>query len=82
MDHWFQTYSSLGAGAYILWANQRNRLREKLGLLLGCDKDDIGLLGQTGRGQAKPKQYDGFEQVTGYVFHNLKNGSVAYILSN
>ena len=43
LDHWFQTYSSLGAGAYILWANQRNRLREKLGLLLGCDKDDIGL---------------------------------------
>ncbi len=28
LDHWFQTYSSLGAGAYILWANQRNRLRE------------------------------------------------------
>ncbi|SUZ59093.1 uncharacterized protein METZ01_LOCUS11947 [marine metagenome] len=47
MDHWFETYSSLGAGAYMLWANQRDRLREKLALLLGCNKDDIGLGGST-----------------------------------
>lgn len=43
LNHWFETYSSLGAGAYPLWSNQRNRLREKLGLLLDCDGDDIGL---------------------------------------
>ena len=43
LNHWFETYSSLGAGAYLLWSNQRNRLREKLGLLLDCDGDDIGL---------------------------------------
>ena len=34
MDDWFDDYASNGAAAYINWANQRERLREKLAKLI------------------------------------------------
>ena len=42
MDDWFDDYASNGAAAYINWANQRERLREKLAKLINCKAENIG----------------------------------------
>mgnify|MGYP001216334449 CR=1 FL=1 len=42
MDNWFEDYSSHGASAYINWANQRERLRQKLAELINCKPENIG----------------------------------------
>lgn len=42
MTSWFDDYASQGASAYILWANQRERLRERLAELINCSPKDIG----------------------------------------
>ena len=42
MDEWYKDYSSLGASAYSLWVNQRDRLRERLSVLINCGPESIG----------------------------------------
>jgi cysteine desulfurase / selenocysteine lyase len=41
-EKWYMTYSKMGAAAYPLWDNQRNRLRNKIAKLMGCETDNIG----------------------------------------
>jgi selenocysteine lyase/cysteine desulfurase len=42
INAWFDDYASQGASAYILWANQRERLRERLAELINCAPNAIG----------------------------------------
>ena len=42
METWFNDYSTLGAAAYSIWANQRDRLRKKLAKLINGQPHNIG----------------------------------------
>jgi cysteine desulfurase / selenocysteine lyase len=42
LKQWYQTHHTLGSFARPLWQAQRERLRQKIALLLSCQPEDIG----------------------------------------